>query len=217
MFSVVPRRVLILITAFAALLSGMVLWDFYRFAQVCRSYGHDAVSPTLPADVSNAEAIVVLTGDKRRIPKGLELLRQRGTPWLIISGTGKNAKLVDVVNNQGDAAKNIHQHWNKIVTESRSQSTVENAYESGKIIEAKQVKRVILVTSDYHMPRALRIFRLVLPGTEVIPYPVLSDFSPTDEIEKRPLTGLWFVWIEYWKSRIFEWYGVKSLIPLRKN
>lgn len=178
-------------------------WDISRFIERYESEARATVP--LPKETSLSEAIVVLTGDKGRIPKALELLRERGSPLLIISGVGKGASLVDVINNQGGAAGNIRELWNRIELESKSQSTVENVYESGKILLEKKIMRVILVTSDYHMPRAFGIFRRVLPQEEIYSYPTKSESS------------FWYNWNEYWKNRIFFWYGVKSLIPLQKS
>jgi uncharacterized SAM-binding protein YcdF (DUF218 family) len=181
----------------------VVAWDLSRF--IARYESEATLTAPLPKETSLNEAIVVLTGDKGRIPKALELLRERGSPLLIISGVGKGATLVDVINNQGGAAGNIRELWNRIELEAKSQSTIENVYESGKILLEKKNKRVILVTSDYHMPRSLGIFRRVLPQQEIFPYPIKSDNS------------FWYNWNEYWKNRIFFWYGVKSLIPLQKS
>lgn len=197
------KRLLVGVWYACAVIFALVGWDFTRFVH---HYEQQALStPPLPDETSLSEAIVVLTGDKGRIPKAIELLRKRGSPLLIISGVGKGASLVDLINNQGGVADNIRELWNRIVLESKSQSTVENVYESGKILLEKKIKRVILVTHDYHMPRSLGIFRRVLPQLELYAYPIKSESS------------FWYNWNEYGKNRLFNWYGVKSLIPLQKS
>src|ERR1041385_7494630 len=150
--------------------TGLILYDFARFAGVCSYYarlarrGYRLVS----VPVSSNEAIVGLTGDQGRIPKALDLLRYRGTPLLITSGTGKAATRKDLVNMQGHSAVNIQTVWKKILLEPRSGSTIENAEESGKLLLQNGIRRVILVTSEYHMLRALRIFKSVMPRLEII-------------------------------------------------
>ena len=56
-----------------------------------------------------------------------------------------------------------------IVAEWRSTSTRDNAVETARLIEGMPGKKVLL-TSDFHMYRAIRVFRKV--GIDVIPMPV---------------------------------------------
>ncbi len=186
-----------------------------RFAQAVQVYAIKAENPELPADVSPNEAIVVLTGDRYRIPKAIDLLRIRQSPLLIISGAGKGATLTDLVNQQGGAAANIHETWKKIVVESNSVSTIENARESGKILKPKGIHRIILVTSEYHMRRASEIFHRVLPSMEIIDYPIASDVSKiSTEISERTFTGVLFFWIEFWKTILYRFYSSRQVVPL---
>ena len=133
--------------------------------------------------VSAREAIVVLTGDQIRIPRGFELLQERGSPVLIISGTYKGTTLTDVMNQQPHPSVPASEIWNRIVLEGKSSSTLENSIESARLLEARGVERVILVTSDYHMYRALKIFRQRLPNLTFIAYPVVS---PVSELLQMP-------------------------------
>ena len=59
--------------------------------------------------------------------------------------------------------------------ESDSKNTLENALKSYELIKPTPGQKWILVTSAYHMPRSVGIFRKV--GWNVIPYPV--DFNTT--------------------------------------
>jgi uncharacterized SAM-binding protein YcdF (DUF218 family) len=59
---------------------------------------------------------------------------------------------------------------NRITLEDRSRNTVENAVFSKAIIQPKPGERWLLVTSAYHMPRAIGVFRKA--GFPVEPYPV---------------------------------------------
>jgi uncharacterized SAM-binding protein YcdF (DUF218 family) len=61
--------------------------------------------------------------------------------------------------------------------ETQSRNTYENALYSQKILQAKGIQRVILVTSAWHMPRAVGVFEHV--GLQVIPAP--TDFTVTRE------------------------------------
>jgi uncharacterized SAM-binding protein YcdF (DUF218 family) len=205
------------------LLVAGVAWlvvDAGKFLWWAHQYGLQAEQGLrqIPVPVSPDEAIVVLTGDHGRIPKALEVLRSRGSPLLIISGTRKGTTLTDLVNQQGDSTINIHENWNKIVLESRSGSTLENAEESANILEKYHVDRVILVTSEYHMYRAAVIFRMVAPGYDYIEYAVPSEvsdfgFAPTS----HDLSAAWKLWIEYWKWFLFRLAGAHSVVPHPKK
>ncbi len=58
---------------------------------------------------------------------------------------------------------------NAIVVEPNSRNTYENAVETKKLLESLQVDKILLVTSAFHMPRALATFRTV--GIDAIPAP----------------------------------------------
>ncbi len=203
----------------AVLVFGYFIFDAGGFVWCCRRYSDQAkLGPQQITKPVNAhEAIVVLTGDHARIPKALELLRLRGTPWLIISGTGKGTTLLDLINQQGDSAVNIHENWKKIIVESHSASTIENAEESRSLLRQKGIEDVILVTSEYHMCRALQVFRDVAPEFTYVPYPVASNIS---EIEFPPtpamLDALWKLWVEYWKHFVFSHYVSYQTEPHQK-
>ncbi|MCX7999084.1 MAG: YdcF family protein, partial [Leptospiraceae bacterium] len=57
----------------------------------------------------------------------------------------------------------------KIILESKSRNTFENAIYVSKILEQRKWKKVLLITSAFHMKRALGCFQKL--GIDVIPYP----------------------------------------------
>jgi uncharacterized SAM-binding protein YcdF (DUF218 family) len=59
--------------------------------------------------------------------------------------------------------------------ESTSRNTYENGVNSHEILAKEGIKRILLVTSATHMPRAVRVFER--QGLEVIPAP--TDFLVT--------------------------------------
>jgi uncharacterized SAM-binding protein YcdF (DUF218 family) len=58
----------------------------------------------------------------------------------------------------------------RLIVEDRSRTTFENAIFSRQLVEPKPGERWLLVTSAWHMPRAIGVFRKA--GFPVIPYPV---------------------------------------------
>ncbi|HEU4412596.1 MAG TPA: YdcF family protein, partial [Polyangiaceae bacterium] len=71
----------------------------------------------------------------------------------------------------------------RLVVEPRSRNTAENARETAALVRARGFRRLVLVTSAYHMPRALGCFRAV--GLEVDALPVDSR-APVD-LGRSPL------------------------------
>jgi len=172
-------RILLLLAACAAYLAYNVRefsreWDFYT---------GEALQDKLPAWAPGPhEAIVVLTGARGRIPRAVQLLRTRDSGLLFISGAGKGITKKELLNQQGDAAAGATQLWERMEVEDQATSTIENAQESAKVLREKNIQKVILVTSDYHMPRALAIFRRVYPAVSYFAYPVSSVASDTNKV-----------------------------------
>lgn len=121
-------------------------------------------------EVMLLDAIVVLTGGTGRIEAGASLLSEGRAPVLILSGVNKESDLKSIF-----FKVNIALDTSRIIIEAGAKSTYENAVEVRKILREKGLKDIILVTSNYHIKRALYIFRKVLPEEVMIyPYPVPS-------------------------------------------
>jgi uncharacterized SAM-binding protein YcdF (DUF218 family) len=84
----------------------------------------------------------------------------------------------------------------KIIKENRSRNTFENVTFLKELIQARGSKQIILVTSAFHMPRAVYLFKK--NGFSIIPYPTdfrsnrqftLNSFIPT--LEALNSTSLW--------------------------
>jgi uncharacterized SAM-binding protein YcdF (DUF218 family) len=179
----------------AMLVDGMRFWMVYSYWSSRAELGLGQLASV----AAPKEAIVVLTGDIRRIPKAIELLRKRDSEVLIISGTAKGVSLTEVVNRQGDASTHIHEVWDKIVLDAESTSTLENAEKSGALLQQRRLSHLVLVTSDYHMDRALAVFVRALPGRDILGFSVQSQGSSLK------------IFQEYWKNLLFRYFGYWAL------
>jgi len=81
-----------------------------------------------------------------------------------------------------------------LLKENRSQNTIENLVNSRTILEERYVSKFYLVTSNYHMPRAMKLAEFVFSPThfEIIPSedkPPISDEEMAEEklVEQRAL------------------------------
>jgi len=191
----------------ALILIGLLI-DLSRYVGVCTFYASQAELglKQLRSIPNPKEAIVALTGDHSRIPGAIDLLRNRQSAVLIISGAGKQTSLRDLINVQSDAMS-IHEIWEKIIVESQSTSTWENAKNTKALLEGRPWNAILLVTSDYHLPRAMHIFNRELPGWTITPYAIPSEFTTLS----WSAPGNWFlgtfrVVSEYVKSWVFAYY-----------
>ncbi len=125
-------------------------------------------SQTLPEDF-NAEGIIVLTGGAGRVEAGMELLERKAGKRLLISGVHPSVTPLDM-KNRTEASAELMACC--VDLDPNAHDTLTNATESSKWVHKQGFKRIILVTSAYHMPRAYILFTAALPEADVLPYPV---------------------------------------------
>lgn len=145
----------------ALLLAIGLLWavGFALFDQASRRR-----APPPPA----ADGIVVLTGGVDRIETGLRLLDQGVAPLLLISGVGGGVPLAELTRSVRLPTPLAGQ-----VTLGRVATTTSgNAAETAIWARAHAVRRLIVVTAGYHMPRALLEIGRALPDVTLYPVPV---------------------------------------------
>ncbi len=122
-----------------------------------------------PDPEAHTDAIVVLTGGSGRISAGVALLKAGMAGRLFISGvnpTIENGELARLTHQAGDLFACC------VVLGHLATDTVGNAAESAAWMQAQHYTSLRLVTSDYHMPRALLDFRMALPEATIVPNPV---------------------------------------------
>ena len=106
------------------------------------------------------EGIGVLTGDKFRILEGLKILNSEIGYKLLISGVNKEISIEEI---KKEFPK-FNQLFNCCVElESISTNTFENVREIFFWKKNNNIKNILLITSDYHLPRVeLEVNRLLL-------------------------------------------------------
>ena len=146
--------------AFAVLLMGLGFLWFVR--QV------PAEEVTLNRD---ADGIVALTGGASRIADAIELLASGRGKRLLISGAYRatNSKEISRLNPE-------FERWVRCCVDfDRSLNTLGNAIETKRWAEHRGFRSLIVVTSNYHMPRALAEIAHQLPNVALVPFPVVTD------------------------------------------
>ena len=140
----------------------------------------------IDADLSADHGTLVFTRAADRVVEAAAIARQYPKARIIFSGGSAN--LTDGPR-EADYAAAIFERLgvakDRLIMERRSRNTMENAEFSKELAAPKSGERWLLVTSAFHMPRSIGIFRRV--GFPVEPYPVdwrtgrsvdLLEFSP---------------------------------------
>ncbi len=174
------RLARVAVSSAAGLLIGLVLWlaGLAWFAMLVPRSVADPDSPT--------DAIVVLTGSAERLSEGIRLLRAGMAKNLFISGVYEGVDVPKILSLAGQGAEGLACC---IELGHSATDTLGNARETADWMIARQYRSLRLVTSDYHMPRSLAVFRRAMPGVELVSHPVFADHVRMDAWWRSPGTA----------------------------
>lgn len=144
------------------------------------------------ADPKGAQAIVVLSSGLNRdaeeyggdtvnerslirLRYGATLARRYQLPVLVTGGKPEKAQRAeaDAIADVLEQEFGVAVRWR----ETRSKDTADNASMSAQILHAAGIRRIVLVTQAFHMPRSIRLFEAA--GFAVLPAP--TDFKSRGE------------------------------------
>jgi uncharacterized SAM-binding protein YcdF (DUF218 family) len=125
-----------------------------------------------PSAVTQGDAIVALTGGADRITDAVERLAHGSGSRLLISGVNAGVSIHQMVQS-APGLKN----WLRccIDLDHQARNTVGNAEETRRWANTHGYKSLIVVTSSYHMPRALVELRRHMPEMTFIAAPVVTQ------------------------------------------
>jgi len=160
------RTVLITLILLAAWASGLV------------AFANRVANSTPPPDPPQADAIVALTG--------ASLIRLEAAEALLEEGLGRRLLISGV--NRETTRKQVRA---TLITGERStagrafdccadlgfqaENTLGNARETAPWVARHHYHTLIVVTADYHMPRALLELHAAMPGVVLYPFPVATE------------------------------------------
>ena len=122
------------------------------------------------------DGIVVITGGQQRLDTGLRLLQIGAGKALLVSGVGRGVNK-SILAEELDIGAPAMTLLNCCVTlEFRASDTRGNALAASQWAAKNEFQSLRLVTSNYHMPRAKRVFTSKMPDIELYFWPV----SPAD-------------------------------------
>ena len=161
------RFVLGAMWASLAVLCGLLLGAFFGFYQEVRDQQPQLVS------TSDYQGVAVFTGGQNRIQTGFDILE--GFPHVkhvLISGVNPNSSreklLESFLPEDGSFAGSVQLDY-------EARTTYGNVLQTKQWAEKNNIKRLIIVTSNYHVPRAKALADLYLDGLDVSFYPVVAD------------------------------------------
>lgn len=144
------------------ILVGLLFGGFLRFA--------DTVAGLMPAEKPKADAVVVLTGGTQRIDQAVNLLETGTGQRLLISGVHPDTSAARI-REMTRAPQSLFVCCVDLGYDAID--TVGNALETAKWVRAHNYRRVLVVTSNYHMPRSLLELHRIDPETQYVGYPIV--------------------------------------------
>jgi uncharacterized SAM-binding protein YcdF (DUF218 family) len=121
-----------------------------------------------------SDGIVVLTGGAGRVELALRLLAEGRSQQLLVSGTGPGDVGAIVARAGLDAGLSARLPAERITLGRGARTTRGNAIETADWVAAHGIRSLIVVTSGYHLPRAMVELRRTLPpGVAMHPVPLV--------------------------------------------
>lgn len=147
--------------------------------------------------LEKADVILVLAGDGNgeRVAQAVKLYKAGWAPKILMSG-GPAIWHVTYADNMRWQATSLGVPRKDVIIQDKSKSTYEDIFFSHKIIKGMHAKKVILVTSPFHMRRTRAVAKKFIghEGIKVIAYPVQkSNFNP-DKWWQRHEDTQYVVW-----------------------
>lgn len=172
---IVTSLVLLVIAGLSPLGNVLILPLEQRFPPWDPSHGPPdgivMIGGVIDPDVSIARGTIALDDAAARLVATVELARRYPKARIVLSG-GTDALIFNAAPEAGVALREFETlgiAHERISVEEQSRNTVENAVFSRLVANPQPGERWLLVTSAYHMPRAMGVFRAACFAVEAFP------------------------------------------------
>ncbi|CAN7550089.1 YdcF family protein [Bosea sp. LjRoot90] len=150
-----------------------------------------ALSVTEAGSPPRTDAIVVVTGGAQRIGDAISLLNADRGRRLLISGVNEKTGRDELAKLNPTAREALACC---VDLDYRARNTIGNAIEARRWVRRHDFRSLLVVTSNYHMPRTLLELEHAMPGVRFVPHPVV-----TDQVD---VAGWWR-----------DWHAIRLLVP----
>ena len=160
-----------------------------RFPQQDARKGPVTGIVVLGGAVGVARGDVAMNSSAARMTKAVELARLHPQAKIVFTGGAANL-ISEATVTEADGAKLLFEGLGldpaRLILEDKSRNTRENAAFSRNLVDPKPGERWLLVTSAWHMPRSIGVFRKAGFAVEAFPVDFWSSGEPGDFF--RPYT-----------------------------
>jgi len=126
---------------------------------------------------ARTDGIVALTGGSERIGDAIDLLAQGYASRLLISGVNERTSRASIARLNPGQQRLLECC---VDLDYRARNTIGNAIETRRWMETHRFRSLIVVTSNYHMPRTLVELDHAMPGVRKVAYAVTGAVDPDD-------------------------------------
>jgi uncharacterized SAM-binding protein YcdF (DUF218 family) len=133
---------------------------------VCLAWGVLYPEVEQLADAVTFDAIVVLSGEDRRIERGLELAEEGRAPVLVFSYGERWASIRDRCGSKGD--------YEILCPEPTEDSTRGEARMFREMVDKNEWKSILVVTADYHVTRARLLIDQCVESVRCVSFEVVK-------------------------------------------
>lgn len=144
-----------------------------------------------PAAVPRTDAIVVVTGGSQRIGDAIGLLGAERGSRLLISGVNEKTGREELAKLNPSSRELLACC---VDLDYRARNTIGNAIETRRWVRQHEFRSLLVVTSNYHMPRTLAELGHAMPGVQLVAHPVVTS--------QMDASGWWS-----------DWGSIRMLVP----
>jgi uncharacterized SAM-binding protein YcdF (DUF218 family) len=159
----------------------------------------------------HVDGVVALTGGAGRVELALRLLATGEADKLLVTGIGGHTDLVALGRLAGMDLSSLA---GRITLGRYAASTQGNAVETAAWAAQNGLRSIVVVTANYHMPRALAELRQALPAVELYPLPVQSYLEAEGAAAERGPS--WRLQAEEYTKFLLAVAGLSPWLPHRE-
>ena len=148
------------------------------------------------------DGIVVLTGDKYRISEGIKILKKNSNERLLISGVNKKISKSKIISLYGNDPETKQLFDCCIDIDKVSTNTFENSREAYFWARDRQLKTLLIVTSNYHIPRVKLEFSRFFQENILYYNPVNITEDDESNISLEMIKKITFEYIKYLRTSL---------------